>query len=295
MNNTSLPNKNIARVCVFLPTYNGAKYLNFAVKSVLAQTFSDWCMVIADDGSHDQTVQIGKDFSAIDSRIKLISNPENFGLYGSINRGLQKISCDFIVILMQDDLLLPEHLEFLVSLADSKTESQTFWTASQSINAKGAVIQEGLNTNRVEEIAPGIATWYHILKTGCIWIISGSLTRTEYLKKMQFRADLSHAADWEWILRLVRNNHSVYFEKVLVQIRLHNEQESSNNFLLSRDLAQYRTVVSENLRRYSQDLSMSMKIALVSAKRFRVFRRVIRHTLDRRWGSAKIALKLLLS
>ncbi len=283
------------RVCILIPTYNGEKYLNFAVASVLSQTFKKWQMIIADDGSQDQTINIAKGYAEQDSRISVSLNPKNMGLYGSINHSLKNIENEFIVILMQDDLLLPLHLESFVNLADRLNDSQTYWSASQNIDAFGTMVQDGLDTNRVEEISPGIEPWQHILQAGCIWIISGAFSRTEYMKRELFRSELSHAADWEWILRLVRKERCIYFEKKLVQIRLHIEQASASNFLLSRDLQQYRTVVSENIRNHGADISMMQRLKITSAKRVMVLRRVVRHTIDRRWRSALIALKLLLS
>ena len=295
MHDRLLDEESGVRVCIFLPTYNGEKYLSSAVKSVLSQTFLDWRMLIVDDGSQDQTIDIAEKFAAEDSRISIRVNPENLGLYGSINRGLKDVECEFFVILMQDDILLPLHLESFIQLADGSKDSQTYWSASQNIDASGAIIQDGLDTSRVEEIAPGIKPWRHILHAGCIWIISGAFTRAEYLKREVFRPDLSHAADWEWILRLVRKEPCIYFEKKLVQIRSHIEQASASNFLLSRDLQQYKMVVSENLRNHGHDMSMIQRLKILSTMRLMVARRVVRHTLDGRWKLALTALRLMLS
>ena len=63
---------NAPRVSVCIPVYNGEKYINKAIRSVLAQSFSDFEVVISDNASTDRTVEIIKSFS--DNRIKLIES-----------------------------------------------------------------------------------------------------------------------------------------------------------------------------------------------------------------------------
>ena len=96
---------------VIIPTFNRAKYIAKAIKSVLAQEFSDWELVIIDDASTDNTEQIVKSFN--DNRINYFKNQTNKERCVSRNIGMENSSGKYICFLDSDDYHLPDHLEVL--------------------------------------------------------------------------------------------------------------------------------------------------------------------------------------
>src|SRR5687768_15416452 len=76
------------RVSVVMAVYNGARYLEAGIRSVVTQEFGDSELVIVDDGSTDSTREIAQSFG--DSRIRLIQNERNLGQTPSLNRGLHQ-------------------------------------------------------------------------------------------------------------------------------------------------------------------------------------------------------------
>jgi len=111
------------RVSIITPTYNGEKFIERAIKSVLRQTFKDWEMIIVDDGSRDNTVEIVKKYTKIDPRIKLIELKENTG-GPAIPRTIacKKAKGEYIAFLDQDDLYYPEYLELKIKYLDENPE-----------------------------------------------------------------------------------------------------------------------------------------------------------------------------
>lgn len=106
-------------VSIITPCYNGAKYISETIDSVIAQTYTEWEMIIVDDGSKDNSAQIISGYAAKDSRIRLISQ-ENAGSAAARNNGIRNASGQYIALLDADDLWLPEFLEKQIAFMREK-------------------------------------------------------------------------------------------------------------------------------------------------------------------------------
>lgn len=95
--------------CV-IPTKNRSGLLSEAIKSIVNQTYKDWELIIVDDGSTDNTYEVCKDFSDIDSRIKYFKNPGKGGA-AARNYGISKSAGEYIAFLDDDDISLPHRFE----------------------------------------------------------------------------------------------------------------------------------------------------------------------------------------
>jgi len=103
------------KVSIITPTYNGERFIERAIKSVLWQTFNDWELIVVDDASTDQTVEIIKRYCEKDKRIKLIELKENTG-GPAIPRTIacKEAKGKLIAFLDQDDIFYPEYLRTIV-------------------------------------------------------------------------------------------------------------------------------------------------------------------------------------
>ena len=100
-----------------MPVYNTEKYLETAILSVLMQTYGNFELICIDDCSTDSSLEILRQFSASDSRVKIIENDSNQGLSYNRNRGLDIAKGDYILFLDSDDWLAFNTLEILHSVA----------------------------------------------------------------------------------------------------------------------------------------------------------------------------------
>lgn len=109
------------KVNILMSTYNGQQFLAEQIRSIQEQTFSDWTLLIRDDGSSDQTKDLLHDFARQDSRIRLIDleEPKNLGVIKSFHRLLQYEKADYYFFSDQDDVWLPDKLE--VSLQEARS------------------------------------------------------------------------------------------------------------------------------------------------------------------------------
>lgn len=97
-------------VSIILPVYNAAPSIKAAINSCLAQTFSDFELIIIDDGSTDDTLSILKKLASNDNRIKIISNPHK-GIVESLNLGILESKGNFIARMDADDEMFPQRIE----------------------------------------------------------------------------------------------------------------------------------------------------------------------------------------
>ena len=97
-------------VSIITPCYNGEKYIPQTIRSVLAQTWENWEMIIVDDGSSDSSAQIIRSFAEADSRIRLLQQ-ENAGSAAARNAGIRAARGRYLALLDADDLWEPEFLQ----------------------------------------------------------------------------------------------------------------------------------------------------------------------------------------
>lgn len=102
-------------VSIIIPTYNSEEYIAQALKSVFAQTYHDWEIVMVDDASGDSTVEIARSFQ--DPRLKIIQNTQNRGVSYGRNRAIKEARGKWIALLDSDDWYAPQRLEQLLAVA----------------------------------------------------------------------------------------------------------------------------------------------------------------------------------
>jgi glycosyltransferase involved in cell wall biosynthesis len=96
-------------VSVCIPTYNGARYVERTIRSVLAQTYGDFELVVRDDASTDDTVAIVQSFD--DERVRIVAGAENVGASANFALAVAEATGTYVKLLCQDDVLYPECLE----------------------------------------------------------------------------------------------------------------------------------------------------------------------------------------
>lgn len=105
--------KNNKLISIAMCTYNGEKYIHEQIESILKQTVSNIELIIVDDGSTDNTIQIINDYYKLDNRIKLFINERNLGYIKNFERAISLTKGDYIVLSDQDDIWNLNKLEIL--------------------------------------------------------------------------------------------------------------------------------------------------------------------------------------
>lgn len=216
-------------VSVILPTYNRGYIIAEAIRSVLNQTFANFELIIVDDGSTDNTLQVVESFS--DPRIKLLCRPENGGVAAALNTGLKAVKGDFVAIFNSDDLwhsqklalqtlFLFEHPEVGGVFSDVKRVAGDTQTPSllhayhpEFIHLLSTI---GLET---EGILPQRDLYLCLLQEMPVKI-QAALLRTANLTAVgYFDESWRCGEDWEFILRFAKTNTMAYQDLPLTTMR----------------------------------------------------------------------------
>lgn len=122
-------------VSIIMPSYNTADYISESIKSVQAQVYSNWELIIVDDCSTDNTDDVVKPF-LVDSRIRYLKNERNSGAAVSRNRALREAKGRWIAFLDSDDLWMSEKLEKQIGFMEKNGYSFSY-TKYEEIDMAG--------------------------------------------------------------------------------------------------------------------------------------------------------------
>jgi glycosyltransferase involved in cell wall biosynthesis len=214
----------ISEVTVLLPAYNAEKYLADAVDSILKQTFSDFELLIINDGSTDKTLSILNSFN--DSRIRIIKHAENKGLIYSLNEGLNFSKSKYIVRMDADDIALPDRLKVQVDFMNQHQDISAAGSYYQIIGREE--IQKMPNSNDTIKV--------HMLFHTAMAHPTIILRRDRFIDaNYLFDQDFKHAEDYELWSRACVSLKFANIPQVLLKYRFHEEQVSTKFNKIQRD------------------------------------------------------------
>lgn len=121
-------------VSIMMPAYNAEPYISLAIKSALNQVYTDWELIIVNDGSRDRTAEIAAGYS--DERIRLV-HQENAGEAAARNHALSLASGKWLAFLDADDQYLPDHLELTIRYLESHPDKDGVYTDGSHIDQFG--------------------------------------------------------------------------------------------------------------------------------------------------------------
>jgi glycosyltransferase involved in cell wall biosynthesis len=133
---------NKPRVSIGMPVFNGENYLEESLDSILAQTYSDFELIISDNASTDNTQEICLKYAANDSRIRYIRHKVNVGAAKNHNDVFELSSGEYFKWAAHDDLCAPEFLEKCVKVLDQDPSIILCYSRTKEIDKRGTVLRE---------------------------------------------------------------------------------------------------------------------------------------------------------
>ncbi|WP_424098580.1 glycosyltransferase [Moorena producens] len=181
-------------ISIIIPVYNDEKTIKQTIESVLNQTFSNFELIVIDDGSQDSTWQI---ISSIkDARLKIFSYP-NAGVNRARNRGFSHASGDYIAFLDADDLWHPDKLEFQLNALQANPQAAVAYSWTNYIDESGQFLRRGNHITLNGNVYPQLLLT-DFLENGSNVLIC----RKAFDTVGQFDESLTQAEDWHMWLRL---------------------------------------------------------------------------------------------
>lgn len=127
------------KLTIGLPVHNGERYLRFAIDSLLAQTYSDFELLISDNASTDNTMLICQEYAARDPRIRYYRNMENIGAAANFNKLFQLSRGDYFKWAAADDVVSPTFLEKCIEMLESNRSIILAYSKVNRIDSSGEV------------------------------------------------------------------------------------------------------------------------------------------------------------
>lgn len=216
-----------------MPVYNNEKYLPLAVKSIQEQTFTDWELIIVDDGSTDNTPQIADKLAEKDNRIKVI-HQENQWIFKSYNNGIAAANGKYVFIVNSDDTINPESLQKIYDVAEIDDADMVIFNMTinicdenQSIlnydiyNMKKA-LNDDFSYNDLKQIHTNWIDWLKLRLVGHQCVYKSSLA-----KSIKYRTD-TYAGDFFYNIQIADSLKAVAGTSYVVYNHYVYENECMN-------------------------------------------------------------------
>lgn len=218
---------------VIIPTFNRATLLPHAIQSVLDQTFSDYEIIIIDDGSKDNTREIVK--SIFDQRIRYFYQ-ENKGISAALNAGIMAAHGKIISRLDSDDIWHPTLLETEAAIFANDLQVGLVYSKAQAMDLHGRAKPQ---ISGAPEKFPG-DTLKSILCGDFICAITTSVRKECYEQVSPFDETLKGNEDWDMWIRLARVTKFFFIDQVLANFRMHAQRTTGSQSAVFYEIVESR-------------------------------------------------------
>lgn len=217
-------------ISIGIPFYNAQEYLEDAICSVLAQTFTHWELILIDDGSTDNSLNIAYKYQSIDNRIRVISDGKNMKLPYRLNQLIEESKGDFIARMDADDVMHPDRLEKQLNFLEDNKRYDLVSTGLVSIN--NCNIVKGYR--KVKSLYDDFAN----IKTSYPIVHPSVMARKSWFDRNKYSEKYPRAEDFELWTRAISNND--FKMAVLPDLLLYYREEG--NLSIDKILNSYNDV-----------------------------------------------------
>ncbi|MBL7893362.1 MAG: glycosyltransferase [Bacteroidia bacterium] len=202
-------------VSVILPVYNAEKYVGSAIQSILDQSYSNFELLVIEDGSTDRSLEIIRSFT--DKRIVVIENNKNIGLVASLNKGIESSRGTYIARMDADDESMPERFKKQVEYLELHPDIGVLGTATLTFGSNRSVVTRYLPTH------DGLLTLLFFNSCMCHPSV---MMRRRVLDSDKIRYDETYrnAEDYDMWTRLAALTKLANLHEPLLKYRIHETQ-----------------------------------------------------------------------
>lgn len=208
------------KVSVIMASYNHSKYIAKAIENTLSQSFSDFELIIIDDGSKDESYDVIMNYLNRDKRIKAYLHEKNQGIAKTVNEGMDRSTGEYLAFASSDDIWMENKLLRQVDIVKSHP-NVVIWSDGRIIDAEG------------RENAQTLLEYYKKLKkkkSGRIFkeLLSGNYVASQTLlfnrvisEAVRFREGLKYLSDYMFNLDMSFRFPFIFIDEPLFQYRIH--------------------------------------------------------------------------
>ena len=228
--------KDAPLVSVLMTAYNRQNFIAEAIDSVLASTFTDFELIIVDDGSSDDTVRIAREFERKDRRVKVFENGQNLGDYPNRNQAAAYATGKYLKYVDSDDTIFPDGLRYCVlSMAENPS-------AEWGIIYPAKIPRQTL-------MSPAESIPYHFFTFPFLHCGPGGtiLKRDFFFRAGRFPVLYGPANDMYFNLQAAAKGNVLLLQDIFYGYRVHPMQEQTNQFSYLYNYSKYLKDALENL------------------------------------------------
>jgi glycosyltransferase involved in cell wall biosynthesis len=196
-----------------MPVHNGATYIASAVNSLLTQSFSDFELLVIDDGSSDETPEILG--SIRDPRLRIVRNETNLGVPATRNLGLDLVKGEFIAFLDSDDVARRDRLDRQVRFLQKNADHVAVGSWARMIDENGtpgSILRRPLTWDRIRARTLFLGT----MRTPSV------MGRVDVLRKFRFRSEYPVCSDSDFWVRVALEHRCANLTEPLIDYRIHS-------------------------------------------------------------------------
>lgn len=275
---TNRTEKPLISVCI--PAYNNADYISDTIQCILDQTLTDLELIICDDHSKDNTVDVIKSFD--DPRIRLVINEKNLGMSGNWNNCLKHCRGKYFKLICADDMLALDALEKEVNALENHPTALMAESDTQFINMEGVV-----KGNYKRYPASGIVDGKKIAKAGLFFknyfgAPLNNTIRTSVLEKVPgFDTDFIYILDYNFFMDVACLGDVYIIHEPLNYFRLRNDSNTGKVLTTEQEtyvnehkmlLDKHREVLKINAFQYQYSVMMRKLLNFGSAIYLKLFK-----------------------
>ena len=258
-------------VTVLMPVRNGAAHVRESIDSILGQTFTDFELLVIDDGSTDATPKILR--SIRDPRLRVVTHPQNRGLVPTLNHGLEIARGEFIARQDHDDISLPTRLQKQVEFLRAHADCALLGTEAMQTDAQGTTAFRLLRPSGAESIR-----WYLCFDNA--FIHSSVMFRHDVAREFGGYPRSLHSEDYALWSRIARAHPTANLTEPLLRYREH--QSSATGSMSAQEAADFDEATGairlQNLRAFFGDHARAEDARVLST-----YRREFDHASARRF------------
>ena len=222
-------------ISVVMPAFNSSNFIAKAIESILSQTFQDFELILVDDGSTDNTLEIMTHYRQQDNRIQIIQS-KHVGCSRARNLGINQAKFPWIAVMDADDIALPKRFAKQIEAANANPEVVAWGTYVHHVNLKDEVLSLQKHGVLTEE------EFYDHKKRGDVPFVMHptSLIKKEILLRVGgYDPKFSYAEDLELFDRLSDHGFILVIPQPLLLYRLHSQSVSINKYFIQDLEARY--------------------------------------------------------
>lgn len=228
-------------VSVVIPAYKAAAYLLETAQSVLNQTYTNWELIIVDDGSPDNQATVVADIVSSNPRVQYIRQ-KNGGVSAARNHGYRLSKGEFLAFLDADDIWLPHNLSSKIAKFQANP-SFGLVHSDMAIMDENSILTGKTKSGKEGQLLDELLSW----EGTCVPTPSSILVKRNVLEKVGlFDLKLSNAADQEFFFRVASQYPIGRVAEVTWQYRIHNNNMHSNIAVMEKDALRAYYLAEQN-------------------------------------------------